>query len=273
MIAVLANVRRTDLILVGSLVYLMLDLQLDWGQFEHCSYPIHKWLNVSYLIVAVSRCFCMAGTVLSSADTTDFLLNQRHSGAGKQILMRMTWLLALPLFAGWTMLGTKWLYENHMLTPDCLPMGLQYWFLAAWQLLSYVWVMLHVGLIFVAWLMESRIRKAEGDLRQIEDSDLRSRWGSVSQLANSASLPALFSGRQGLQPAEISRLPLITLSNDMYQVEDCPICLHALQPGDSVRQLHACSHTFHRACIDLWLLRCADCPMCKQSVRSDGVTA
>lgn len=251
----------------------MLDLQLDWGQFEHCSYPIHKWLNVSYMIVAASRCFCIIGTVASAADATDFLLNLRHSGFLKQCLMRMTWVLALPFFACWTMLGTKWLYENHILTPDCLPMGLQYWFLAAWQLLSYVWVILHVGLVFVAWLMEWRIRKAEGDLRLIEDSDLRSRWGTVSQLASAANLPTLFSGRQGLQPAEISRLPLMTLSSDAHQVEDCPICLYAFQSGDIVREINPCGHTFHRACIDLWLLRCADCPMCKQTVHADGATA
>lgn len=29
------------------------------------------------------------------------------------------------------------------------------------------------------------------------------------------------------------------------------------------RQLDGCGHTFHRSCIDLWLFRRADCPLCK----------
>merc|ERR1719446_228111 len=75
--------------------------------------------------------------------------------------------------------------------------------------------------------------------------------------------------RCGLTAAQIASLPCKTATRALVkqmQDIDCPICLCPLQIGDSVRSLDSCSHTFHRACIDLWLLRRADCPLCKASV-------
>lgn len=73
---------------------------------------------------------------------------------------------------------------------------------------------------------------------------------------------------KGLTPAQIKSLPGAPGTHVHRCGEervDCPICIGAIEPGDAVRQL-GCGHTFHRSCVDLWLVRCADCPLCKRTV-------
>jgi hypothetical protein len=42
------------------------------------------------------------------------------------------------------------------------------------------------------------------------------------------------------------------------------------QPPDICRELPGCGHVFHESCIDLWLLRRGDCPLCKHRVQVCG---
>lgn len=47
--------------------------------------------------------------------------------------------------------------------------------------------------------------------------------------------------------------------------EQCMVCLSEFTAGEEVRRL-PCSHVFHAPCIDEWLRRCTDCPICKANV-------
>merc|ERR1719356_1061065 len=157
-----------------------------------------------------------------------------------------------------------------------MPSAFHMWFSVFWLALCYVWIIIHAALGVFAWVLERRVRKAETDLRQIEDADVISRWGQVSQLQGYQSLSG--AANAGLTPSEIACLPCFTMStpekdagaeDDLGSpVGECAICLNDFSPGDSVRKIGGCGHTFHRSCIDLWLLRCSDCPLCKRSVRS-----
>lgn len=64
---------------------------------------------------------------------------------------------------------------------------------------------MHCGLGVVAWYLERRLRRAEGDLRQLEDQDLLSRWGQVSRLQSYAAVPGLAEPSEGLQAHEAQR--------------------------------------------------------------------
>lgn len=267
MVSVLSQVSCNDAVLVLSLCYLSLDMQLEWEYFAGCRRPIHKWLLVSYGLIVASRVVYVGGTILATQDSGDFLLNLRPKETTMRVLMSLTWLVILPFFTIWTVLGTSWLSDIHHFTPHCLPNGVHLWFLAIWQLLSYFWIIIHCGLGIVAWFLERKVRKAEGDLRQIEDADVLARWGQVSRLHGYTSLTRM-STAGGLTPSQIGCLPCEILGNDSIE-EECPICLNILHPGDAVRQLTSCSHTFHRSCIDLWLLRRADCPLCKRDVKTE----
>ncbi|KAK2983274.1 hypothetical protein RJ640_009288 [Escallonia rubra] len=43
----------------------------------------------------------------------------------------------------------------------------------------------------------------------------------------------------------------------------CPVCLCEFEEGEELRTLPECMHTFHVACIDMWLYSHPNCPMCR----------
>jgi len=277
-----------DGVLLLSLVYSIGDLVCEWDLFNNCCKPIHHWLLVSYACVIAFRVAHLVGAKAAatqaaldaaavghgtaSGTNEDFLLALRHKGALPRFLMSFTWAVALPFFTFWTLLGTSWLWRVTKETPQCAPSDLHFWFAGFWLLLCYIWIFIYGALGVVAWVLECRVQRAEADLRQIEDEDLVSRWGHVSSLAGFQSLPGPIDG--GLSPAEIQALPIETLpSQEAFEMEigqdvrECPICICELEPGDAVRRLPGCDHAFHRSCIDLWLLRHAECPLCKRNIR------
>jgi len=264
-----------DVVLMLSLLYSSVDLSLEWEAFNSCRRPIHWWLLVSYICVVGFRLTHLAGARLAAASGVDdegagdFLVDLRQKGVLPRLLVAFTWLVYLPFFILCTLVGTSWLYEVVRDTPQCVPTASHLWFSGFWLALCYLSVFIYVALGVAAWLIERRVRQQESDLRQMEDADVLSRWGQVSQV-NRLSLSAM---RSGLKPEEIRALSGETvLLDDVEAVscagQDCAICITALRPGETVRLLPACGHAFHRSCVDLWLLRRADCPLCKRSVRS-----
>merc|ERR1719424_1354352 len=131
-------------------------------------------------------------------------------------------------------------------------------FIITWQVLSYAWILIHFTLGGVAWVLERRVRRTEASLRAMEDPDTLSRWGQVSMLPGYTALANNSLG--GLTPDQIKALPQATAAElQLSEDIECSVCLNEFCLEDSCRQLSNCGHTFHRACIDLWLLRRADC--------------
>jgi len=267
-----------DGILFASLLYSCLDLHWEWVSFQSCSKPVHHWLLASYACVIGFRVMHLLGTkVANSADADGeaygdpsgrFLLDMRQKGLMPRVLSAFTWAVALPFFMAWTYIGTTWLWDVVQNTPQCMPSETHLWFAGFWLLLCYVWILVHVALGVIAWVLEQRVRRAEGDLRAIEDDDVVSRWGQVSQISGYHALEGGAPAGGGLTPGEIHALPCET---ELGSDRECPICINDFQRGDIVRRLPECDHVFHKSCIDLWLLRSADCPLCKRSVRKSKV--
>jgi hypothetical protein len=259
-----SSLSYNDVVLVISLLYLSIDLQNEWHEFATCKWPVHRWLLGSYVFIVAFRLTHALGSTHAATGSGDFLLNLRHKDALPRMLMSLTWLCVLPLFTAWTAIGTFWLYDSKKHSPKCLPMGMPLCFIITWQALSYAWILIHTTLGGVAWILERHVQRAEGNLRAVEDPDTLARWGQVSQLAGYTAL--VNNSLEGLRPDQIKQLPEIVATEAFLGEEkECSICLTNLCPGDAVRQLGGCGHTFHRSCIDLWLLRRADCPLCKCS--------
>uniref|UniRef100_A0A914H4T1 RING-type domain-containing protein n=1 Tax=Globodera rostochiensis TaxID=31243 RepID=A0A914H4T1_GLORO len=60
-------------------------------------------------------------------------------------------------------------------------------------------------------------------------------------------------------------------ANDVVEPETdetpkCPICLDELTPSTDVKELQSCRHTFHRECVDTWLVQKQTCPSCRSEV-------
>eukprot|EP00928_Gymnodinium_smaydae_P089100 TRINITY_DN730_c0_g1_i1.p1 TRINITY_DN730_c0_g1~~TRINITY_DN730_c0_g1_i1.p1 ORF type:complete len:318 (-),score=45.23 TRINITY_DN730_c0_g1_i1:83-910(-) len=274
------------MILLVSLLYSCIDLWCEWDGFASCVRPIHRWLLVSYGCVIAFRVAHLLGsqptsTVEGPAATSstnvaaDFLLDLRQKDGLRRILAGFTWIVALPFFVFWTLLGTFWLYEVATKSPTCVPSATHLWFCLLWLVLCYIWILVHLALGTVAWLLERRVRRAEIDLRQLEDSDTVSRWGEVSRISGYTALEN--KPDAGLTPAEIRALPGVSTMFEGYadllgEENECPICITCFKDGDTLRTLKVCGHSFHRSCIDLWLLRRADCPLCKQGVKETEIS-
>ncbi|XP_057459233.1 RING-H2 finger protein ATL14-like [Actinidia eriantha] len=45
--------------------------------------------------------------------------------------------------------------------------------------------------------------------------------------------------------------------------EDCAVCLEAFRDDQWCRSLPKCRHLFHAGCVDRWLTKVANCPVCR----------
>jgi len=257
---------RNDIVLGASLFYLAYDMQSQWQEFATCQWPVDRWLFGSYAFILVFRLAHLFGSAHTATGNGDFLLNLRHKETLPRVLLSLVWTVVLPLFAVWTGLGTYWLWESKRLSKQCLPVGMPLTFIMLWQILSYGWMIIHVVLACVAWVLERRLQRAEDNLRSVADADTVARWGQVSSLSGYTDLTNS-NPLGGLTPEQIKVLPeALAIETDLGDDSECSICLNELCPDDRVRQLGNCKHTFHRSCIDLWLLRNPSCPLCKQNV-------
>ncbi|KAK1939704.1 hypothetical protein X943_002414 [Babesia divergens] len=71
----------------------------------------------------------------------------------------------------------------------------------------------------------------------------------------------------GLPDEFISQFPVTEFDNIAAEkwnedLKTCAICLELYNRGDRVRRL-ACTHGYHKVCIDEWLTRSTVCPICK----------
>ncbi|CAM0901552.1 unnamed protein product [Alopecurus aequalis] len=123
---------------------------------------------------------------------------------------------------------------------------------------------------------DSWIRNTLFLLGNLEDGDLPRvslfpTIGSApdSQMQPDYSRPGVLFEPNFPRSAAVERLPATTITKDTvaaWQETTCPICIHEIQAGERSRTLPACRHVFHLACIDTWLLRKSQCPMCRHAV-------
>ncbi|XP_047330079.1 RING-H2 finger protein ATL56-like [Impatiens glandulifera] len=52
-------------------------------------------------------------------------------------------------------------------------------------------------------------------------------------------------------------------SDTTTTTKDCAICLDGFHSGERIRKLPNCNHTFHSNCVEKWLTRVSNCPICR----------
>ena len=70
--------------------------------------------------------------------------------------------------------------------------------------------------------------------------------------------------------SNINRLQIIIHSDDNNiegnkEKNICPICLDGYDIGSEIRVMN-CSHGYHKACIDEWLMMKPTCPTCRAPI-------
>ena len=53
---------------------------------------------------------------------------------------------------------------------------------------------------------------------------------------------------------------------NMFKHKECTVCLCEFGKRDIVRKIRPCRHIFHRDCLETWLKKEEDCPMCKEPI-------
>ena len=67
----------------------------------------------------------------------------------------------------------------------------------------------------------------------------------------------------------VRKLDFSSGNSDQFREQECPICVEKYEDGQEVMVLSECSHHFHWLCIEAWLKKSTECPMCRHSMRED----
>lgn len=236
---------------------------------------MYAWLVVSHVVLIILRVPQHARRLANASDARSpgDLISPPSTvvEAAARCVLALVWFLVLPFHCIWVATGSWWLFDVLGTDPTSLPPsmgGLP--FVCFWQALGYAWIAVYVGSLVVAMQLRKRLRQQTSDLRAIVDGDVQQRWGEAAPGAESllgvSGLASLASSTNGLTPSEIVGLPAARAMEltPLGAEPECAICLCKLEAEDEARQL-VCNHYFHRACIDLWLLRQNACPLCKGS--------
>lgn len=236
-----------NVVLLAVLFYLCADLCWQhWEKFEEgkaCArHPVHKWLLTTTALGFLAQLVRVASGSLSPKAASQIA----DSSVRKPC---MAWWLtalfiraaALCLALAWATLGTKWWWTSFVSAPQCVPEGEHRLCLAFWQFIGYA-LPVRAALTWLGRPKPHGMQQTSTP-RVLNDDSLN----ACSVCLLGTSLPDAFA-------------------------DECAICLQTLRGADTARRLVACDHTFHRVCIDRWLERHAECPLCRQNVRGvDGL--
>ncbi|KAM3375829.1 RING-H2 finger protein ATL16 [Capsicum galapagoense] len=53
---------------------------------------------------------------------------------------------------------------------------------------------------------------------------------------------------------------------------ECAVCLNDFQDNEKLRIIPSCAHIFHIDCIDVWLQKNANCPLCRTNISSNKLS-
>lgn len=75
-----------------------------------------------------------------------------------------------------------------------------------------------------------------------------------------------------ITPSEIEEnLPGFRSDPRSDPVKECAVCLEWFKEGEDCRKLVDCNHVFHSKCVDSWLVKVLNCPICRGPVKFDSV--
>jgi hypothetical protein len=259
------NPFNTGMLMCICFLYSVADVLLM--ESADCMVSMQKWLLVSYVNVALFRLAHKIGQKHSNAGKK-FIFSFRQPSRILQGVVLSIWVFLVPFFAVWTVLGTFWFCSALNRTDNCTSSLTPTLMVIVWQGLSYLGIMLYGAIFIVSTVIEIRLRTQEQDLRMVETEESVSWWGRLSVDIGESDISIMHKSNAGLKPQQIQQLPEVVMTSCDEASDEtlCAICISDFAPGEKVRCLPPCGHRFHKACVDIWLLRQAECPMCKMKV-------
>lgn len=230
----MARVRFTwnDAFLFAALGYCIVIILIRWQRYEECNKPLQVFLLVDYLTIMLFR--------------ISHFICQKHADSPlvyRQAASFFKLGIVFVFFFAWTVVGTAWFDDSK----DCLPEDNQKWAFVIWLILCYVWISGYVCILLVKKVCFSTPEQpAQGvfsfplNLLELEED-------------------------VGLSEQQIHLIPTFAAPSSLTD-EKCPVCIERFCKDDMCKKLPSCPHFFHAECIDEWLLRKSDCPVCRAEV-------
>ncbi|KAL2483742.1 RING/U-box superfamily protein [Forsythia ovata] len=114
------------------------------------------------------------------------------------------------------------------------------------------------GKIFMEWVSPAVLKAYQWQISNMETSLME-----ISDIFD-------VNATRGLSQDIIKKLPNYTFysteRNTLSQETNCAICLQDFRDGECAKMLPSCGHSFHLHCIDDWLIRQGNCPLCRNEV-------
>lgn len=78
---------------------------------------------------------------------------------------------------------------------------------------------------------------------------------------------------KGLDPSVIRSLKTVVYKSTDADRLDCAVCLSDFEDDETMLLLPQCNHGFHVDCINMWFFSHSTCPLCRNTVVSDGISS
>lgn len=240
----------------------VIDQALQWHRIDGpcMTRPIHLWLLGAYAfaVLCYQSCVTVAKQCQSPPGDVGCIpqIPQRPEFS-RSTLALATVALPLCLFA-WTGLGLYWLADVLGSETPCVQDGghESITFVVTCLVLLGLEAFLCAVISRQASVLAESMARGSAAVMAIADADFVERWGAPKPVLQEDL-------SRGLSPSQIDKLPC----DEALDVgESCVICLCPVELAERVRKMPSCSHSFHRCCVDQWLLRSASCPTCKAEV-------
>jgi len=247
------------------------DQIVQWGSLFGCGGGISMWLLGLYFFVCVSSLLCCIQSHILGINSFLMLYISKESNKGQnKVLMQAlakSWITMLAFLSLLTVSGIMCFIE--VLDSECgahTDSHASLAFLASCIALCGLLVPVGAICMCYAQVVSSSLNRGGAALNAITDQDFVERWGEPNPILEEEL-------KCGLTPDEIACLSCMDASGSTAEGSDCVICLSSILADDRIRLLPNCGHAFHRPCVDQWLLRAGNCPLCKAkpTLPSEGV--
>ena len=112
----------------------------------------------------------------------------------------------------------------------------------------------------------SKKEELEEDTGKVADDEEAVRVGLLNESMRSSSVD---SSRRASVVSSASGASSVTPranGRNSFKYKTCSICLTDFESGVKVKVLPVCGHTFHRECLEQWLVRQFRCPNCNKEI-------
>ncbi len=115
-------------------------------------------------------------------------------------------------------------------------------------------------------LVNIEFQLVDFNLKEFIENYLQERQDNIKQIASELN----FNNCKEIEKF-IGKSSKIKKNDPLINNENCFVCFEPYSEGEHKRELPHCKHFFHKKCIDKWLKKKAQCPICRDNVLEEHI--